>query len=296
MYSVILAAIIEAQNSQPKRPPQTPPPPQFGAPTGIGMGSSNSLIPQTQSLPQSGGYGAYGYNPTAPQRPTIEELFVQHSKVKMAAEPTDKMEQSPTRSGKDGIIRIPGTEVMTKLGIVKHKSGSESYTSEYVELSRGCIGLNSLRRGQQGYVKDSTRAFKTLHEAEKAQIEMLSDKGNKSDEIVMIWAFQVTVDQREIERCVIDGKIGELRVERSDAGTEPIVGELTSKMPKNSVYDYATLFQDKDGTKRFWEHMEYGITNNPDLNVVHRSELPNRQTIYMVSRVKNHPLAPTTRK
>ena len=52
---------------------------------------------------------------------------------------------------------------------------------------------------------------------------------------------------------------------------------------KLGSFNFATAFQDYNGNVRFWEHMPYGETQNPNLNVIHSKKLPDYTTTFYCS-------------
>jgi RHS repeat-associated protein len=195
---------------------------------------------------------------------------------------------------KGGQIFIPGSVVMRNLGFSQYSwFGLGGETFEYSTLAQGCMGLNKLRLNNNfgPFTLPNAQAFATLEaavEAQKAMVRM-NDKGTR----IVISAYQDNYLDEQLTPFLLpmsktEYDLGKIRAIRAGfPGIKP-KGNL-------STFDFVTLHQNADLSVLFYETMDFGISKNSNLDVIHKLKLypPNRAgTIYIVAPITNHSRAP----
>jgi len=132
---------------------------------------------------------------------------------------------------------------------------------------------------------DDTGAFASLEAALAVQKELVAT--TKKDKRVVLWAMQVPAPQADLERFLKPGSQIEYNVEGLGAA------RTLSRPGFGRVYDFVTAFQAPDGSIKFWEAMPFGETDNPELNVDHKTHLyPRMGTVYFVVPIDYHSRIP----
>ncbi|MCI0563892.1 MAG: hypothetical protein MN733_35915, partial [Nitrososphaera sp.] len=187
------------------------------------------------------------------------------------------------RPGKKPQNTYPGYMMMNGLGFSKYESiwiWDRDETQEYMQLKKGCIGLNAIRLGlldgkTAQCALPGLRCFTSLTDALTAQAGH-TDK----DKYSILFAVQSTKELKDFKEFLKPG---------SNTEYDP-----KAICPTNlGGYNYATAIQDTNGDVEYWEHMAFGISGNPDLTAIHSLELPKYPTnFYCVVEVPKHKYAP----
>jgi RHS repeat-associated protein len=188
---------------------------------------------------------------------------------------------------------VPGSEIMRELGIRMNRYvwGFPVETGDYWTLKQGCVGLNKLRLNteKEVFALPGTRAFSSLEAALEAQWKMI-ESNNRSTRIV-ISAYQDNYLDAQLAPFLLDGSGTEYDMNQPLRGGPP----NTDKKGNLAVFDFITVHQNKDRSVCFYETMDFGHRENPNLNVQRKTKLypPERAgTIYLVTPILDHPRAP----
>jgi RHS repeat-associated protein len=197
-----------------------------------------------------------------------------------------------------GTIEFTGREVMQFLSIRPyhyHLGIFPVATTDYLTLSRGCMGLNQLRLhspDRLALVHPDSRYFSTFAAALAAQQGLVATLD--SNHRIVMSAFQYNFLDHQLQPFLIPG-------------TEEFPSEVAGRLcgldlapgivPEGNLetFDYVTIHQNPDLSVLFYETMEFGISQNSSLNVLHKSELasPERAgTVYIVTPILDHVRAP----
>ncbi len=205
---------------------------------------------------------------------------------------------------------ISATEMREKLGFSRLKGWFWwEYTAEELQFIRGCIGLCTLRLNcrQDGLNASGdimfkeptnvpgTRAFSNLKDALELQEKLANE--NTSDKIVVIWAMQANGRPSDLDEYLLDGSCTEYEVPRIGGARE--LQTIPEGEGGLSCFDFATAFQNPDGTIKFWEDMPYGQSSNFWLTTTHKERLYGTgegeepfATVYFVSVIDRHKREP----
>ncbi|UUO09078.1 hypothetical protein M4951_12360 [Blastopirellula sp. J2-11] len=158
------------------------------------------------------------------------------------------------------------------------------------------MGLNMLRLNFYGeaFNAQGARAFENLPAAVKAQEEMI--RTNSKDTRIVITVYQSNYLNSQLTHLLKPGSNAEYDLDAIKMVRGSVPG--VTPMGKLTVFDFVTVHQNNDLSVRFYETMDYGVSQNPNLTVKHKSALYSADiagSIYIVTPIKEHirtPLCP----
>jgi RHS repeat-associated protein len=245
-------------------------------------------------------YRYVGNNPTNATDPSglVERPSGSIRSIEVEAEFFDR---DPSRSPNKE-YKFRGSTVMLLLGFHKYTGLFGSETWEYRTFAQGCMGLNKLRLNSDlgPFNVPGARVFATLDAALEAQKEMIRAYGK--DTLIVITAYQDNYLNEQLTPFLLPGSKTEYDLGKITAIRGGVVRTGIKPRGSLSTFDFVTLHQNDDLSIRFYETMDFGARENPNLDVIHKCKLYSSTiagTIYIVTPIKKHrraPLAPSGSK